>query len=91
MVLEKKTKAELLEIIKDKETEILDLKEELRQLEKCEKYENITDEIRGAYDMLTNKGFTEAAALELVETMLTSGNIPARTTPRFGYAYNPHY
>lgn len=75
-----KTKAELLEIIKQKEDEILDLKDDLRTLEKCTLYENITDEIRDVYDKLCIKGFDSSASLEIVQTMIASGQIPVRPT-----------
>lgn len=81
-----KTKAELMEIIAQKENEIIDLKEDLRQLEKCEKYDDLTDEIRGVFDKLGAKGFTGDAALDLVKTMLMSGNIPADRYPGRSHA-----
>lgn len=81
-----KTKAELLEIIKEKENEILDLKDDLRALEKCIKYENITDEIKDVYDKLCCRGFAGNDALDIVQTMIASGQIPARPTgPNVSY------
>lgn len=85
MALNNKTKAELLEIINHKENEILDLKEELRQLEKCKKYEDAADEIKGMYDNLVNKGFNEGESLDLVHTMITAGYIPDRSRMRQNY------
>lgn len=80
-----KTKTELMEIIAAKETEILDLKEELRLLEKCQKYDDITDEIRGVYDKLLAKGFMADEALSIVETMIYSGQIPVNPSHNRGY------
>lgn len=79
MNYDNKRKVELVEIIKNKEDEILELKEELRLLEKCKKYEDITDEIDDVYEKLKNKGFDHAESLELVHTMMSSGLIPAKT------------
>ena len=73
-----KTKTELLEIIKQKEDEILDLKNDLQILEKCKRYDDITDEIKDVYDKLVNKGFKYNEALEIIQTMSASGEIPAK-------------
>ena len=70
-----KTKAELIEIIKHKEDEILDLKDDLRQLEKCQKYDDITDEIRDVHGKLMEKGFSNVEALEITEVMISAGVI----------------
>lgn len=79
MNYDNKRKAELVEIIKNKEDEILELKEELRLLEKCKKYEDITDEIKDVCDKLSAKGFTYEESLTFAHTMLSSGLIPAKT------------
>ena len=71
-----KTKAQLIEIIQQKENEIIDLKEDLRKLEKCEMYDDITDEIKAVYDKLVAKGFAGAEALEITQTMIYSNKIP---------------
>lgn len=84
MTTTNKTKAELLEIITQKEQEILDLKEDLRQLEKCKMYEDLTDEIRDVYEKLTSKGFKSSEALDITQTMISSGQLPPRYT-RIGY------
>lgn len=85
-----KTKAELINILELKETEIFELKEELRKLEKCEKYDHITDEIASVYDKLIKKGFDNASALELTQTMLMSGNIQVDRSYRYGYVNRPY-
>lgn len=90
MMLERKTKAELLEIIEKKESEILDLKGELRQLEKCQKYDDITDEIQAVYMKLEDRGFNDADSMELTLAMINNGLIPARETRRVTYSY-PSY
>ena len=82
-----KTKTQLLEIIKQKEDEILDLKDDLRALENCTIYENITDEIKDVYDKLCTKGFKSSESLEIVQTMISSGQIPARQPYRPGVSY----
>lgn len=74
-----KTKTELLEIIKQKEDEILDLKNDLQLLEKCKRYDDITGEIKDVYDKLVDKGFKYNEALEIVQTMIASGEIPAKS------------
>lgn len=79
-LLENKTKAQLIELIQQKENEILDLKDELRELKKCKKYENITDEIKDVHDKLIDRGFTDAAANDIVMTMISAQQIPARPT-----------
>lgn len=78
-----KTKAQLVEIIQEKENEILDLKDELRLLEKCKKYDEITDEIKDVYDKLIAKGFKHADAMDIVQTMISAQQIPARPTPSY--------
>ena len=88
MTTTNKTKAELLEIIAQKENEILDLKEDLRKLEKCKRYEDITDEIKDVYDKLNSKGFKTNESLEIVQTMLMSGHMPSR---REGVSYRRSY
>lgn len=80
-----KTKTELMEIIEAKETEILELKEELRLLEKCQKYDDVTDEIRGVYDKLLAKGFMTDEALTIVQTMIKAGQIPVNPSYNRGY------
>ena len=81
-----KTKADLVEIIKQKEDEILELKGELRELEKCQRYEDISDEIRDMYIKLVNKGFANDAALSIVNTMISSRELPVKSIYRYSYA-----
>jgi flagellar motility protein MotE (MotC chaperone) len=91
MVLSNQTKAQLVEIIEEKEKEILDLKEDLRLLEKCEKYDDLTDEIKGVFDKLRNKDFSREESLNIVETMLASGHIPPNQYYRAPYrGYRPY-
>ena len=73
-----KTKAQLIEIIEAKENELLDLREDLRQLEKCKKYEDAADEIRSMYENLMERGFDDEAALKIVRTMIESNHLPER-------------
>ncbi len=82
-----KTKAQLIEIIQEKENEILNLKEDLRLLEKCKKYDDLTDEIKDVYDRLTSKGFKSQEALDIVNTMIYAGQIRTETAryPRVSY------
>lgn len=85
---ERLTKKELVEIIAKKENEILDLKEELRQLEKCQKYDDLTDEIRAVYLKLEDRGFEDVEALTIVQTLIYAGNIPDRSRPGYvNYRY----
>ena len=86
---ERLTKKELVEIIEKKENEILDLKEALRQLEKCQKYDDLTDEIRAVYMKLEDRGFEDAEALEIVQTLIYAGNIPDKS--RTGYVSYRNY
>lgn len=85
--LTNKTKAELVEIIKQKENEIIDLKNDLRVLEKCERYDDITDEIRSVFSKLIDKGFKSNEALELVQTMIASGEIRSQPMRRSFVSY----
>lgn len=85
MTTTNKTKAELLEIIKQKENDILDLKEDLRQLEKCRKYDDVTDEIKDVYDKLMKRSFKSSEALEIVKTMITVGDIRKEKVYRNAY------
>lgn len=85
MAIANKTKSELLEITKQKEDEIIDLKNDLQQLEKCKRYDDITDEIKDVYDKLVSKGFKSGEALEITETMISSGHIENRKTRSYRY------
>lgn len=66
MTTTKKTKAELLEEIKNLQTEI-------DKLDKYRKYEEAADEMRALYDSFVNAGFTEDQAFELMMTMIKMG------------------
>ena len=76
--IENMTKAELLEFIDKKEGEIIDLKDRLAAVEELEVYNDVADKIKGMYDKLVDKGFYSDDAIELVETMISSGIINNR-------------
>jgi hypothetical protein len=80
-----KTKAQLIEIIQQKEDEIIELKDDLRKLEKCEIYDDITDEIKAVYDKLVAKGFADTEALEITQTMISVNKIPYNAYNRVSY------
>lgn len=86
MITTNKTKSELLEIIKQKEDEIIDLKNDIQQLEKCKRYDDVTDEIKDIYDKLVSKGFKSDEAIEITQTMISSGHIDRRAIP----VYRPY-
>lgn len=77
------TKAQLVAMIETREKEIETLQEEVRKYEKVKAYDDVTDEIKGVYDKLLDRGFNKGDALELTKTMIESGTI--RVMPR-----NPH-
>ena len=83
MITTNKTKSELLEIIKQKEDEIIDLKNNIQQLEKCKRYDDVTDEIKDVYDKLVSKGFKSDEAIEITQTMISSGHIDHRAIPGY--------
>ena len=77
-ILENMTKKELLEVIDNKEEELGTLRERLASVEELEVYEDVADKVKGMYDKLVNKGFKSAEAIEIVETMISSGIINER-------------
>lgn len=82
--LEGKTKAELVEIILLKNQEISKLNEEICALERCKRYEDITDEIKDVYDKFRDKDFTREEAFDLTNALICQGQIPAPIR-RVGY------
>ena len=80
-ILENMTKKELLEVIDNKEEEIGTLKERLASIEELEIYNDIADKVKGMYDKLVNKGFKNSEAIEIIETMISSGIINERRPP----------
>lgn len=74
--LEGKTKAELIELIQLKDQEIGKLNEEIRALEKCRRYEDITDEIKDVYNRFRDKDFTREEAFDLTNALIRQGHIP---------------
>lgn len=79
-----KTKAELLEIIREKERELVSLNEELRSLEKCKRYNDIADELKDVIDKFCDNDFTRDEAFELLCELIRVGQIPAPIR-RVGY------
>ena len=75
------TKKELLEVIDNKEEEIGTLRERLASIEELEIYNDIADKVKGMYDKLVNKGFKNSEAIDIVETMISSGIINERRPP----------
>ena len=79
--LENMTKKELLEVIDNKEEELGTLREQLASVEELEAYNDIADKVKGMYDKLVDKGFKSTEAIEIVETMISSGIINERRPP----------
>lgn len=90
--LENMTKKELLEVIDNKEEELGTLRERLASVEELEVYNDIADKVKGMYDKLVNKGFKNSEAIEIVETMISSGIINERR-PSVSYPgrYSSYY
>ena len=89
--LENMTKKELLEVIDNKEEELGTLRERLVSVEELETYNDIADKVKGMYDKLVDKGFKSTEAIEIVETMISSGIINERR-PIVSYPVRyPHY
>ena len=86
------TKKELLEVIDNKEEEIGTLRERLASVEELEAYNDIADKVKGMYDKLVDKGFKSTEAIEIVETMISSGIINERR-PSVSYPgrYSSYY
>ena len=90
--LENMTKKELLEVIDNKEEELGTLRERLASVEELEAYNDIADKVKGMYDNLVDKGFKSTEAIEIVETMISSGIINERR-PSVSYPgrYSSYY
>ena len=90
--LENMTKKELLEVIDNKEEELGTLRERLASVEELETYNDIVDKVKGMYDKLVDKGFKSTEAIEIVETMISSGIINERR-PSVSYPgrYSSYY
>ena len=90
--LENMTKKELLEVIDSKEEELGTLRERLASVEELETYNDIADKVKGMYDKLVDKGFKSTEAIEIVETMISSGIINERR-PSVSYPgrYSSYY
>ena len=90
--LENMTKKELLEVIDNKEEELGILRERLASVKELEAYNDIADKVKGMYDKLVDKGFKSTEAIEIVETMISSGIINERR-PSVSYPgrYSSYY
>ena len=90
--LENMTKKELLEVIDNKEEELGTIRERLASVEELETYNDIADKVKGMYDKLVDKGFKSTEAIEIVETMISSGIINERR-PSVSYPgrYSSYY
>ena len=90
--LENMTKKELLEVIDNKEEELGTLRERLASVEELETYNDIADKVKGMYDKLVDKGFKSTEAIEIVETLISSGIINERR-PSVSYPgrYSSYY
>lgn len=76
--IENMTKKELIEFIEGKQEEIRELRKHLDAIGELEVYADVADKIKGMYDKLVNRGFSEPDALNLVDTMISSGIISNR-------------
>lgn len=81
----KMTKAELMEVIKNKEQEINTLKGEIQAIEKYERYNDIVDEVASVYNRFRDNEFTREESMEFTLALINSGNIPARVPVRPSY------
>lgn len=64
------TKAELLQVIKEKEADIKSLHAEIDKLEKYKAHREAADETKALHNALMESGFSNEQAFELVQTML---------------------
>ena len=62
----RKTKAEILEELENKNAEIADLKKELNDLERYKQYEESADELAAMKNALVNSGFSNDQAFQLI-------------------------
>lgn len=68
----RKTKDELMTELEVKETEIKELKEDLKKLEKYKQYEDMANEIRALHEAFMNSGFSDEQAFVMVNNILTT-------------------
>lgn len=84
---ERMTKAQLLELIQNKEQEITTLKAEIQAFEKWERYNDITEEITSVYKRF-HGNFTREESLELTLALINTNQVPARIPyVRTGYGH----
>ena len=72
--MEKKTKKELLEVINEKEKEIVELKKQAKQAEKYEQFEESAREIKILYDCFVAAGFSDKQAFELINSAIANSS-----------------
>ena len=72
MATTRKTKDELMTELEAKETEIKELKEDLKKLEKYKQYEDMAGEIRALNEAFMNSGFSDEQAFAMVNNILTT-------------------
>lgn len=68
----RKTKDELMTELEAKETEIKELKDDLKKLEKYKQYEDTANEMKALHDAFMNSGFSDEQAFALVNNLLTT-------------------
>ena len=67
---EKSAEELLLEQIKEKEQELKELREEIKDLEKYKQYEQGANEIKAIHDAFMNAGFSNGQAFDLVKDVM---------------------
>jgi vacuolar-type H+-ATPase subunit I/STV1 len=67
---EKSAEEVLLEQIKEKEQELKELREEIKDLEKYKQYEQGANEIKAIHDAFMNAGFSNGQAFDLVKGVM---------------------
>lgn len=65
-----KTKAELLEEIEAKNSEIKDLKNEIQKLDRYKQYEDMANEVFALRESFVNAGFSKAESFNMLKTIL---------------------
>ena len=70
--MEKKTKQELLNLIKDKEKEIVVLKEQAKKADMYAQFDESARDIRALYDSLVGVGFSDDQAFAFVNTAMAN-------------------
>lgn len=68
--MDRRTKVQLLEAIEEKDAEIKDLKEEIKNLEKYEEYRKWANEVKVIHASMVDAGFTDWQAFELLKAMI---------------------